>query len=160
MIQTANLGYPRFGVHRELKRALEGFWSGKINAAGLIRAGRQLRLAHWQIQNDAGMDYIPSNDFSFYDQVLDTTCMVGAVPPRYAHLSGLDQYFAMARGIQRGDLEIPAMEMTKWFDTNYHYIVPEIQPSQTYQMANTKVIDEFIEAKAPASALARCCSGR
>ncbi len=147
MVQTANLGYPRFGINRELKRALEGYWSGKINAAGLIEAGKQLRLAHWQIQKDAGIDFIPSNDFSFYDQVLDTTCMVGAIPPRYAGLGGLDQYFAMARGIQHGDLEIPAMEMTKWFDTNYHYIVPEIQPGQTYQLAATKVIDEFIEAK-------------
>lgn len=148
MILTANLGYPRFGAKRELKRMLEQYWSGKIPAAELVEAGRQLRLDHWQIQNAAGIDFIPSNDFSFYDQVLDTTCMVGAIPERFATLSNLDQYFAMARGAQPGDLEILAMEMTKWFDTNYHYIVPEINPGQTYHLAATKVIDEFNEARA------------
>ena len=150
MIYTANLGYPRFGAKRELKRALEGYWSGKINATDLQEAGRQLRLAHWRIQNEAGIDIIPSNDFSFYDQVLDVTCMVDAVPERYAsldNLNDLDRYFAMARGIQRNDLEIPAMEMTKWFDTNYHYIVPEIGENQVYRFASTKVVDEFLEAK-------------
>jgi 5-methyltetrahydropteroyltriglutamate--homocysteine methyltransferase len=150
MAFTASLGYPRFGKNRELKRALEEYWSGKIGAAGLLEAGKQLRLTHWHIQQNAGIDIIPSNDFSFYDQVLDTSCMVGAIPPRFSQLddlNGLDQYFAMARGIQRNDLEIPAMEMTKWFDTNYHYIVPEIGKNQIYRYASTKVIDEYVEAK-------------
>jgi len=150
MATTANLGYPRFGAKRELKRALEGYWSGKTSAADLLETGKQLRITHWQLQQDAGIDFIPSNDFSFYDQVLDTACMVGAIPPRYSQLddlNDLDRYFAMARGIQRNDLEIPAMEMTKWFDTNYHYIVPEIGENQIYRFASTKVIDEYVEAK-------------
>lgn len=150
MVFAANLGYPRFGKMRELKRALEGYWSGKIDAEGLMEAGRQLRMDHWQIQRNTGIDAIPSNDFSFYDQMLDTTCMVGAIPERFHQiddLSELDRYFAMARGIQRGNLEVPAMEMTKWFDTNYHYIVPEISEGQVYHFASHKVIDEFLEAK-------------
>lgn len=150
MVSTANLGYPRFGVKRELKRALEGYWSGKTSAADLLETGKKLRITHWQLQKDAGIDIIPSNDFSFYDQVLDIACMVGAIPLRYSqldNLNDLDRYFAMARGIQRNDLEIPAMEMTKWFDTNYHYIVPEIGQDQIYRIASTKVIDEYVEAK-------------
>jgi 5-methyltetrahydropteroyltriglutamate--homocysteine methyltransferase len=95
---------------------LEEYWSGKIGATNLLEAGKQLRLTHRQLQQDAGIDIIPSNDFSFYDQVLDSSCMVGAIPSRFSQLddlNGLDQYFAMARGIQQSDLEIPALEMTK-----------------------------------------------
>lgn len=150
MVQAANLGYPRFGARRELKKALESFWSGQIDQAELLEAGRHLRLTHWQTQQAAGLDVIPANDFSFYDQVLDTTWMVGAIPPRYAVLdpASLDAYFAMARGAQRDSLDLPAMEMTKWFDTNYHYIVPEIAPGQRFKLSSTKIIDEFLEAKA------------
>ncbi len=150
MAVTSNLGYPRLGAKRELKWALEGYWSGKISAADLLEAGRKLRLAHWNIQQAAGVDVIPSNDFSFYDHVLDTTLMVGAIPQRYSQLQNptdFDLYFAMARGTQQGDINLPAMEMTKWFDTNYHYIVPEIDKDQVFRIASTKVIDEFIEAK-------------
>jgi 5-methyltetrahydropteroyltriglutamate--homocysteine methyltransferase len=150
MAVTSNLGYPRLGAKRELKWALEGYWSGKISAADLLEAGKKLRLAHWKIQQQAGIDVIPANDFSFYDHVLDTTFMVGAIPQRYSQLQNptdLDLYFAMARGSQQGDLNLPAMEMTKWFDTNYHYIVPEIDKDQVFRVASTKVIDEFIEAK-------------
>jgi len=150
MTVTANLGYPRLGVKRELKWALEGYWSGKIGATDLLKTGRELRLAHWRIQQRAGIDIIPSNDFSLYDHVLDTTHMVGATPKRYAQLKNptdLDLYFAMARGAQQGEQTLAAMEMTKWFDTNYHYIVPEIEKDQTYRLASTKVVDEFIEAK-------------
>ena len=150
MAVTSNLGYPRLGANRELKWALEGYWSGKIGAPDLLKTGRELRLAHWRIQRDAGIDIIPSNDFSLYDHVLDTTHMVGATPKRYAQLkdpTDLDLYFAMARGAQQGKQTLAAMEMTKWFDTNYHYIVPEIEKGQTYHLASTKVIDEFIEAK-------------
>src|SRR5690606_13486167 len=105
MIQTATLGYPRLGVNRELKRALESFWSGKTSAEDLLKTGQQLRLTHWQLQQAAGIDVIPSNDFSFYDHVLDTSLMVGAVPQRYAQTlqddrPTLNTYFAMARGIQ------------------------------------------------------------
>jgi 5-methyltetrahydropteroyltriglutamate--homocysteine methyltransferase len=150
MAVTSNLGYPRLGAKRELKWALEGYWSRKISAADLLEAGRKLRLAHWKIQQAAGIDVIPSNDFSFYDHVLDTTFMVGAIPQRYAKLQNprdFDLYFAMARGTQQGDINLPAMEMTKWFDTNYHYIVPEIDKDQDFHVRSTKVIDEFIEAK-------------
>ncbi len=150
MILTANLGYPRLGAGRELKRALEGYWSGKVNAAGLLKAGRELRLEHWKIQRGAGIDIIPSNDFSYYDQVLDAACMVGAIPRRYSGLenaSGFDIYFAMARGVHQGRQNLAAMEMTKWFDTNYHYIVPEIEKEQVYRLESTKVIDEFLEAQ-------------
>ncbi len=150
MAVTANLGYPRLGAKRELKWALEGYWSGKISATDLLKTGKELRLAHWRVQQEAGIDIIPSNDFSFYDQVLDTTCMVGAIPQRYSRLENptdLDLYFAMARGTQQGSLNLPAMEMTKWFDTNYHYIVPEIEKDQGFRFTFTKVIDEFVEAK-------------
>ena len=150
MILAANLGYPRLGANRELKRALEAFWAGKISVTDLLEAGRQLRLKHWRLQQAAGIDIIPSNDFSFYDHVLDLSCMIGAVPKRYQALektNDFNQYFAMARGIQQNELAIPAMEMTKWFDTNYHYIVPEISKNQVFQVASTKVIDEYIEAK-------------
>lgn len=151
MVQAANLGYPRFGEKRELKRALERHWSGKISEAELLGVGKQLRLTHWQIQQAAGIDVIPSNDFSFYDQMLDTSLMVGAIPSRYAKLEQagtLKTYFAMARGIQHDGFDIPAMEMTKWFDTNYHYIVPEIEQGQNFRLNSTKIVDEYKEAKA------------
>jgi len=145
-----NLGFPPLGANRELKRATEGYWSGKVSRADLVKAGAEQRAAHWQLQRDAGLDLIPSNDFSYYDRVLDTCAMVGAVPPRYGWAGGpLDQdtYFAMARGVQAGGRDLTAMEMTKWFDTNYHYIVPEFEPGQSFRLSSTKAIDEFQEAK-------------
>jgi 5-methyltetrahydropteroyltriglutamate--homocysteine methyltransferase len=151
MTISANLGFPRIGRNRELKRALEGYWSGKIDQTELNSVGRQLRRDNWQLQRDAGIDHIPSNDFSYYDQVLDTCAMVGAVPHRYGWAGGtvdLDLYFAMARGVQeaQGGRDVTAMEMTKWFDTNYHYIVPEFWADQEFSLASEKVIDEFNEA--------------
>jgi 5-methyltetrahydropteroyltriglutamate--homocysteine methyltransferase len=151
MAACANLGFPRIGPGREVKRALEGYWSGRVDRAELESAGRQTRRDSWQRQRDAGIDHIPSNDFSYYDQVLDTCAMVGAVPHRYGWTGGtvdLDLYFAMARGIQEaeGGRDVTAMEMTKWFDTNYHYIVPEFWPDQEFSLSSTKVIDEFNEA--------------
>src|SRR2546425_249030 len=146
-----NLGFPPLGANRELKRATEGYWSGKVSRAALLQTGAELRAAHWRLQRDAGVDLIPSNDFSYYDRVLDTCAMVGAVPARYGWSGDpldLDSYFAMARGVQSGGRDVTAMEMTKWFDTNYHYIVPEFEPGQTFRLASTKVIDEFNEAKA------------
>lgn len=150
MVLAANLGYPRFGAKRALKRALESYWAGKITPTELLAAGREIRLTHWQIQQAAGIDVIPSNDFSFYDHVLDTTWMVGAIPARFSALDpgSLDTYFAMARGLQQDGLDIPALEMTKWFDTNYHYLVPEIAPGQAFRLTSTKIVDEFIEAQA------------
>jgi len=149
-----NLGFPPIGAGRELKRATEGYWGGKVSREQLLRTGAELRAAHWRLQRDAGLDLVPVNDFSFYDRVLDTCALVGAVPGRYGWSSGtvdLDTYFAMARGSQgkdRGGRDVTAMEMTKWFDTNYHYIVPEFEPGQTFRLASTKVTDEFQEARA------------
>ena len=123
-IAAGNLGYPRIGLHRELKFALERFWSGECSSQELEAAARDLRAARWRIQAEAGIVHIPSNDFSLYDHVLDTAAMLGAMPERYGWRGGsvdLATYFAMARGTSAQ----PAMEMTKWFDTNYHYIVPE-----------------------------------
>lgn len=154
MIQATNLGYQRMGKQRELKHALEQFWSGKLSAAALQERAASLRKEHWLLQQRLGLHHIPSNDFSLYDQVLDTIALVGAVPERY-HWNGehvdLRTYFAMARGIQQtqaSDEDIPAMEMTKWFDTNYHYLVPEFSAQQTFRLASTKPLDEFVEAKA------------
>jgi 5-methyltetrahydropteroyltriglutamate--homocysteine methyltransferase len=150
---THNLGYPRIGSQRELKKACELYWSGKTTIKNLFQTGRNLRQENWQLQKNAGIDLIPSNDFSFYDQVLDMSLTVSAIPERYHEVmlnknnSELDLYFAMARGYQKDDLDITAMEMTKWFDTNYHYIVPEFQKGQQFTLFSTKVIDEFYEAK-------------
>jgi 5-methyltetrahydropteroyltriglutamate--homocysteine methyltransferase len=151
MVRTTTLGYPRIGRHRELKQACEAYWSGKIGEEELYKTGVTLRQVHWQAQRDAGIDLIPVNDFSFYDQILDAIALIGAVPPRYRWGGGLVDfatYFAMARGVQRVDLDATAMEMTKWFDTNYHYIVPEWHPGQSFQVASTKPFDEFVEAQA------------
>ncbi len=150
-----NLGYPRIGLHRELKKALEGYWKGNLSRDDLLKTAAGIRKNNWQLQVEAGIAHIPSNDFSLYDQVLDTIAMVGAIPKRYlaAHRQGnqvdLDTYFAMARGVQNeSGLDIPAMEMTKWFDTNYHYIVPELAPDQRFHYASHKAVDEYLEAKA------------
>src|SRR5216110_2675260 len=146
-----NLGFPPLGPNRELKRATEGYWSGKVSRAGLLKTGAQLRAAHWRLQLDAGLEVIPSNDFSYYDRVLDTCAMVGAVPARYEWSGGpvdLDTYFAMARGAQAAGRDVTAMEMTKWFDTNYHYIVPELERGQRFCMASAKPANEYREAKA------------
>ncbi len=150
---THNLGYPRIGSQRELKRASEKYWSGKISRKSLLQVGSNIREENWLLQKQLGIDLIPSNDFSFYDQVLDMSLMVNAIPERYHDVildgtnSELDLYFAMARGYQRDGLDIKAMEMTKWFDTNYHYIVPEFRKGQEFRLFSTKVIDEFYEAK-------------
>lgn len=150
MAVATNLGFPRIGSRRELKHSLEDFWAGKIGAPVLLAAARQLRARHWQLQRESEIAHIPSNDFSLYDHVLDTALMVGSVPPRYGSLRSdpVQQYLAMARGLQDGSLDLPAMEMTKWFDTNYHYIVPEFSPGMSFALASTKPVDEFLEAKA------------
>src|SRR3989475_7365602 len=146
-----NLGFPPIGAARELKRATEGYWGGKVSREGLLRAGAELRAAHGRLQRDAGLDLVPVNDFSFYDRVLDTCAMVGAVPERYGWSGGtvdLDTYFAMARGSQGRGRDVTAMEMTKWFDTNYHYIVPELERGQSFRLSSQKPVNEYREAKA------------
>jgi 5-methyltetrahydropteroyltriglutamate--homocysteine methyltransferase len=150
MILSANLGFPRIGSHRELKQALESYWSGATGADILLRTAQTLRARHWFTQQKAGIDHIPSNDFSLYDQMLDTIAMLGAVPPRFGHAGGevpLDLYFAMARGREGA----PAMDMTKWFDTNYHYIVPELTADMDLRLSGNKALDEYKEAKFLAS---------
>jgi len=150
---TNNLGYPRIGSNRELKKACEQYWLGKAPIESLVQAAAAIRANNWALQKKAGVDLIPSNDFSFYDQVLDLSLTVGAIPKRYHEVilnnanTELDLYFAMARGYQQDGLDITAMEMTKWFDTNYHYIVPEFHKDQTFKLFSTKVIDEYNEAK-------------
>ncbi|AOZ99415.1 5-methyltetrahydropteroyltriglutamate--homocysteine S-methyltransferase [Flavobacterium commune] len=150
-MKTNNLGYPRIGSNRELKKSSELYWAGKISAEELLATAATIRKENWQLQAKAGIDLIPSNDFSFYDQVLDLTLTLGAIPGRYAEIAktkpALDLYFAMARGSQKDGQDVVAMEMTKWFDTNYHYIVPEFTKNQQFSLFSEKIINEFIEAK-------------
>ncbi|MBP1164410.1 5-methyltetrahydropteroyltriglutamate--homocysteine methyltransferase [Chryseobacterium sp. PvR013] len=152
-MQTHILGYPRIGSKRELKKACEQYWSGKILLEELLNTGRTLCNQNWNIQKEAGIDLIPCNDFSYYDQVLDMSLVVGAIPSRYHEVvlkknnSELDLYFAMARGYQKEGLDITAMEMTKWFDTNYHYIVPEFYKNQQFKLSSDKIFNEFAGAK-------------
>ena len=151
MTIASNLGFPPMGAARELKRATEGYWSSKVSLEQLLAAGAELRRRHWQLQRDIGVDRIPANDFSFYDRMLDTCAMVGAVPPRYGWKGEWvdpGTYFAMARGSQGKGRDVTAMEMTKWFDTNYHYIVPELERGQRFRMASAKPANEYREAKA------------
>ncbi len=150
MANSTILGYPRIGQGRELKFALESYWKGQSSEADLLKTAADLRAAHWKLQRDAGIDAIPANDFSLYDQVLDMSCHLGAVPQRYRWSGGtVDRatYFAMARGAQHDTIDVPAMEMSKWFDTNYHYIVPEFTAAQTFKLATSKPVDEFRAAK-------------
>jgi 5-methyltetrahydropteroyltriglutamate--homocysteine methyltransferase len=142
-------GFPRIGRNRELKFATEGYWRGETSADELASTARRIRLENWKLMQDGGIDLIPSNDFSYYDQVLDTIALVGAVPARYGWDGGqvdLDTYFAMARGRQTDQVDVTAMEMTKWFDTNYHYIVPELGPETKFSLSSSKPFDEHAEA--------------
>ncbi len=147
MAIAANLGFPRIGARRELKRVIEDYWAGNVDPEELQTAAVGLRCQHWQLQQSLGIEHIPSNDFSLYDHVLDTVAMVGAVPKRFSFsgdMVDLATYFAMARGTS----EIAPMDMTKWFDTNYHYIVPEFEGGMKFRLAATKAVDQFQEALA------------
>ena len=150
MAYSANLGFPRIGANRGLKKALESYWRDEISKKELENVASTIRITNWSIQKDNNINYIPSNDFSFYDQILDNICTLGAIPKRY-NFSGdnvdLDTYFAMARGRQTGDIDVPAMEMTKWFDTNYHYIVPEFSKNQEFSLKSDKIFAQYLEAK-------------
>ncbi len=196
-VVAANLGFPRIGPRRELKTALESYWAGKIGQDELLETAEALRAMIWQRQHASGIQVIPSNDFSLYDHVLDTSIMVGAIPELYRGLGApdsLEVYFAMARGTRAGSDkpprgtragsddtprgtragndkpprgtqnadagdgcahghghaaaggDVPAQEMTKWFDTNYHYMVPEVTPDQTFALTTTKPVAHFLEA--------------
>lgn len=155
-IRTHNLGYPRIGEKRELKKATEAYWRGTISVEELLGIGAKLRKSHWLAQQAAGIELIPSNDFSFYDQMLDMICLLGNVPERFhghEREHGLDVLFRIARGIGRdghsscqNEGSSHASEMTKWFDTNYHYIVPEFDAQTVFRVTATKPFDEFTEA--------------
>ena len=147
------LGFPRIGRDRELKKALEAYWKGALDAAGLRQVGRQLRAEHWQLQKDAGIDLLPVGDFAWYDQVLTHSLMFGVVPDRFrphdGGLPSLDTLFAMARGVSGGCCGgAHAQEMTKWFDSNYHYLVPEFTADQTFRLSWEQLFEEVAEARA------------
>ncbi|MEU7149289.1 5-methyltetrahydropteroyltriglutamate--homocysteine S-methyltransferase [Streptomyces sp. NPDC045470] len=140
-------GYPRQGQHRELKKAVEGYWKGRVTADALRETAKDLRRSNWQQLADAGIHEVPTGDFSYYDHVLDTSVMVGAVPERHraaVEADALDGYFAMARGTQ----DVAPLEMTKWFDTNYHYLVPELGPDTVFSTDSAKQVGEVREALA------------
>ncbi len=158
---THTLGYPRIGEKRELKAATEAYWQGRLTRAELERTAQVLRRQNWLAQQQAGIDLIPSNDFSFYDQMLDVSCLVGNVPERFGWRGGevdLDTRFAIARGVRPGDSTVcgcgqehtatQASEMTKWFDTNYHYLVPEFRAHTQFRLSDDKIFAEFSEALA------------
>ena len=159
---THNLGFPRIGEHRELKKATEAYWKGTLSLGALEAVSVELRRSHWLIQKEAGIDLIPSNDFSYYDQMLDTSCLLGNVPDRFqwnGEAVDLDLRFRIARGTDgtAGDIQecdcgesstAFASEMTKWFDTNYHYIVPEFTQNTAFKLSSSKPFDEFSEALA------------
>lgn len=145
MTQSTILGYPRIGANRELKKAIEGYWKGSVSAADLASTAKDLRANHLRTIQNAGIQHIPSGDFTYYDQVLDQTIALGALPYRYINAAAnpLDQYFAAARGTQA----VPALEMTKWLNTNYHYIVPELTSDQQFTAHPHKYVEHFLEAK-------------
>ena len=150
MTIASNLGFPRIGARRELKTALERFWSGTIDEAALNAAAQELRARHWRTQLGSRISHVPSGDFSLYDHVLDTACMVGAIPPGYGWSEGpvsLNAYFSLARG-GRGESDAPALEMTKWFDTNYHYLVPRLHRAQRFTLTGNRPLAQFSEAAA------------
>lgn len=146
-----NLGFPRMGANRELKFALEAYWKGASDADNLLTTAYSLRQQHWNIQQQAGLDFVPVGDFALYDHVLNTSLMLGNIPPRFQQGQGaseLDQYFHMARGRAPTGEPTFAGEMTKWFDTNYHYIVPELSSDTDFHLASTQLLDQVKEAKA------------
>lgn len=155
MVSSAVLGFPRIGAFRELKKNTEAYWAGKIDADQLLKVGKDIREKNWKLQKEAGVDIIPSNDFSFYDQILDLSILFNVIPERYTkyELSTLDTFFAMARGLQRKATEstkavdVPALEMVKWFDANYHYVRPTFSKSTEFKLNGQKPVDEYLEAK-------------
>lgn len=149
-MQTSVIGFPRIGTLRELKFASEKYFRKEIEVEELQQIAETLRKTHWSIQKEAGIDYISSNDFSFYDMTLDTAVLLNIIPKRYKELelSGLDTYFAMARGYQGASGDVKALAMKKWFNTNYHYIVPEVEDDTVIQLSENKLVDEYAEAKA------------
>jgi 5-methyltetrahydropteroyltriglutamate--homocysteine methyltransferase len=150
-VLATNLGFPRIGPHRELKSSLEAYWAGKISADDLQARAAGIREHIWRAHVDLGIDHVPSGDFSLYDHVLDTAVLVGAIPERYqvmGPVDRLDRYFAMARGGTVGGKSVTALEMTKWFDTNYHYLVPELRSGQRFTLGPATPVDQYLQAAA------------
>ncbi len=152
MATTANLGFPRIGAHRELKKALESYWKGDVTVEALRQTGIDIQMENWKRQKDAGITFIPTGDFTYYDQVLGHSQVFGAIPTRYESLKNGDPltlYFAMARGMQKDGVDVVACEMTKWFDTNYHYIVPEFSEATQFELKpESYLVEAFKRAKA------------
>jgi 5-methyltetrahydropteroyltriglutamate--homocysteine methyltransferase len=157
MTLASNLGFPRIGRRRELKTALEKFWSGDLSETELQATAASLRTRHWKLQARLGVNHVPSGEFALYDHVLDTACMLGAIPPGYGWSEGpvsLTTYFALARGTRATEpgtgieAGLPAMEMTKWFDTNYHYLVPRLSAGQRFTLTANRPLAHFQEAMA------------
>ncbi len=152
MAKTHILGFPRIGAQRELKKALENYWKNNITQEELLNCGRQLREASWKLQADTGLNFVTVGDFSYYDHILDTSVLLGVVPTRYKHNSleqiDIDTIFSMARGQAPGREDVAALAMTKWFNTNYHYLVPEFDENQKFKLFSTKLFDEINEAQA------------
>ena len=160
-IKTLNFGYPRIGRKRELKKAIEQYWKGALSSDELGSVAASLRKRHWNEQQEAGLDLIPSNDFSYYDQMLDAVLDYDAVPERFegnSFSNDLDLYFAMARGLASpgdhadetsccGGESGAALEMTKWYDTNYHYLVPELDLAMNFKLRRNKALEEYEEAR-------------
>ncbi|WP_313536729.1 5-methyltetrahydropteroyltriglutamate--homocysteine S-methyltransferase [Pantoea sp.] len=150
-ILNHTLGFPRIGLHRELKKALESYWAGDSTQQALLATGRELRARHWQHQKEAGVDLLPVGDFAWYDHVLTTSVMLGNVPARHQNQEGtvdLDTLFRVGRGRAPTGEPAAAAEMTKWFNTNYHYLVPEFIQGQTFKLTWTQLLDEVDEALA------------
>lgn len=147
-MKTSIIGYPRIGSLRELKFASEKYFRGEISAEDLQKTAKGLRLENLEVQRKSGLDFIPSNDFSFYDGMLDTAVLLNAIPDRYRNLglSELDTYFAMARGYQGEKGDVKAFAMKKWFNTNYHYMVPEIDDNTEIKLTGNKPFELFTEA--------------
>ena len=152
MTTIHNLGFPRIGAQRELKRAVEAYWAGKQTAEALEETGRELRARHWRLQAAAGLKFVPVGDFAWYDQILEWSTLLGAVPARFGQRDNeavsLDTLFRMGRGRAPTGKPAAACEMTKWFDTNYHYIVPELVPGQTFRIARESLFEQIQEAQA------------
>lgn len=145
------LGFPRIGADRELKKALEAYWAGNTSLADLEQVGQELRARHWAQQAESGLDVVTVGDFAFYDQMLATSALLGVVPERFGPVTGevdLDTQFRMARGRAPTGADTVAQEMTKWFDTNYHYLVPELTADQSFRIGSTRLFDEVREAQA------------
>lgn len=148
-MKTSVIGYPRVGILRELKFATEKYFKNVLRKEELQNTALNLRKTHWKDQMENGIDFISSNDFSFYDNLLDTAVLLNVVPKRYKELEldALDEYFAMARGYQGEKGDVKALAMKKWFNTNYHYMIPEIEDETEISLVGTKPFEEYIEAK-------------